>query len=157
MDHDAGMIGWRQVLVPVRGGPDATVRAQLALRLAASTGATATFLYVLDDRLLGDPDAGLVREQLHKQLTQEGEAVLAGIGRLEEAQGITYLTRIASGKVVETIVRVAQEIGADLIVVGSHRQTWLGRLVGGSVAEMVLRAASCTVLAVPPAAGLGRR
>ncbi len=145
-----GIEGWRQLLVPVRGGADALARARLALRLAAATGARVTALYVVDERLLGDPDAALVRDTLHHQLVREGEAVLKSIVELPEAQGVHVTTRVARGQVVETIVRVADEIGADVIVVGSHRQTWLGRLLGGSVAESVLRAARCAVLAIPP-------
>ena len=39
----------------------------------------------------------------------------------------------------------------DAIIVGAHKQTWLGKLLGGSLAESVLRAARCAVMAVPPA------
>lgn len=46
----------------------------------------------------------------------------------------------------------AEELGADLIVVGSHGRTGLTRLVLGSVAERVTRLAHCPVLVVklPP-------
>jgi nucleotide-binding universal stress UspA family protein len=142
---------WRDILVPVRGGPDALARVRLALNVARATGAGVTALYVMDERLLGDPDAALVREELFQQLSQEGEALFAEIRGLPEAQAIELKTRMERGQVVEAVVRVAQEIAADVIVVGAHRQTWLGRLLGGSVAEAVLRAASCAVLAVPPA------
>jgi nucleotide-binding universal stress UspA family protein len=138
------------VLVAVRGGPDAAARARLALELASGVGATVTALYVLDVRLLGDPDAGLVRDELETQLTEEGDAVLASIARLAEGRAVRFAARLERGPVVETILRVAREVAADLIVVGSHRQTWLGRLLGGSVAESLLRSASCAVLAIPP-------
>ena len=141
---------WRRILVPVRGGPDAAARARLAVGLAASAEADVTFLYVIDERLLDDPDAGLVRQQLQRQLDQEGQVVLEGMARLAQAAGVGCVTLIAVGPLVETIVRVARNTLADLIVVGSHRQTWLGRLLGGSVAEAVLHAAPCAVLAIPP-------
>ncbi|HEX2037270.1 MAG TPA: universal stress protein [Chloroflexota bacterium] len=141
---------WRQILVPVRGGPEAPCRARLAFLLAAASGASVTFLYVVDERVLGDPEAGLVREALEAQLAREGEAVLGAIGRLPEAAGVCYLTRVEVGPVVETILRLARELQADLIVVGAHRRTWLGRLLGQSVAESLLCQAACAVLAVPP-------
>jgi nucleotide-binding universal stress UspA family protein len=142
---------WRQVLIPVRGGPDAAARVQLALDLAAGVGAAATVLYVIDERVLGDPDAGLVREQLDAQLQREGEAMLASVAQLAAGRPVPLAQRIERGPVVETILRVAADIGADVIVVGSHRQTWLGRLLGRSLAESVLQSARCAVLAVPPA------
>ena len=42
----------------------------------------------------------------------------------------------------------AQELGAELIIVGSHGRTGLSRLVLGSVAERVTRLAHCPVLVV---------
>jgi universal stress protein A len=128
-------------------------RVALSLQLARGTGASVVALYVVDDRLLADPDAGLVRETLDAQLVEEGKAVLAQAAQLAEGTARPLVTRLERGLVVETILRVAEDINADVIVVGSHKQTWLGRLLGGSLAESILRAANCAVLAVPPAKG----
>lgn len=49
----------------------------------------------------------------------------------------------------DEIVRFAEEQGADMIVVGTHGRRGLGHLVMGSVAEKVVRHATCPVLAVP--------
>jgi hypothetical protein len=43
---------------------------------------------------------------------------------------------------------VANEIRCDLIVLGTHGRTGLGRLLLGNVAEHVLRRAKCPVLTV---------
>ena len=48
----------------------------------------------------------------------------------------------------DTIVRVAQERGADLIVMGTHGRTGLQHVLLGSVAEKVVRLAPCPVLTV---------
>jgi nucleotide-binding universal stress UspA family protein len=48
----------------------------------------------------------------------------------------------------EEIVRFAREVNADLIVMGTHGRTGIGRLLMGSVAEHVLRGAECPVLTV---------
>ena len=56
--------------------------------------------------------------------------------------------RLAEGDAVEETLRVAQEANADLIVMGTHGRTGLGRLLMGSVAEQVVRRASCPVLTV---------
>jgi nucleotide-binding universal stress UspA family protein len=54
--------------------------------------------------------------------------------------------RFESGDPATEILRLAQEVGADLIVMGTHGRTWLGRLFRDSVAEQVLRHAICPVL-----------
>ena len=143
--------GWFQILVPVRGGADAIEKVELALSIARGTGARVTALNVIDERLVGDPEAGLVRETLGEQLRAEGEKLLAEIERLGEGSDVKLTTRLERGPVVETILKVADEIGANAIVVGAHKQTWLGRLLGGSLAETLLRGAHCAILAVPPA------
>jgi nucleotide-binding universal stress UspA family protein len=52
------------------------------------------------------------------------------------------------GDPAEEIVRYGRDTGMDLIVMGTHGRTGLERLLMGSVAEKVLRDASCSVLVV---------
>lgn len=52
------------------------------------------------------------------------------------------------GPPAEAIVRLAEERGADLIVVGTRKKGFLERLVEGSVNQDVLRRAKCDVLVV---------
>jgi nucleotide-binding universal stress UspA family protein len=54
------------------------------------------------------------------------------------------------------IARVADQIGADAIVVGSHRRRRLGRLFGQGVRERVTRATSLPVLVAPAPLRVGR-
>ena len=55
---------------------------------------------------------------------------------------------VATGHPADAIVRVAQERGADLIVMGTHGRTGLQHVLLGSVAEKVVRTAPCPVLTV---------
>lgn len=56
--------------------------------------------------------------------------------------------RLVEGDPAEEIVRLAAAEHCDLIVIGTHGRTGLGRLLTGSVAEEVLRNAVCQVLVV---------
>jgi nucleotide-binding universal stress UspA family protein len=56
--------------------------------------------------------------------------------------------RLAEGNAAAEILRVAEEAKCDVIVLGTHGRTGLARLLLGSVAEQVLRRASCPVLTV---------
>jgi nucleotide-binding universal stress UspA family protein len=60
----------------------------------------------------------------------------------------TWDVEVAVGHPADTIVRVAQERGADLIVMGTHGRTGLQHVLLGSVAEKVVRLAPCPVLTV---------
>lgn len=58
--------------------------------------------------------------------------------------GVTVITTILVGPPARTIVEHAEEIGADVIVVGNHRVQGIARLLG-SVAIDILRDAPCAV------------
>lgn len=60
----------------------------------------------------------------------------------------SWSAELAVGSPAETIVRIAQEQAADLIVMGTHGRTGLQHALLGSVAEKVVRLASCPVLTV---------
>ncbi len=56
--------------------------------------------------------------------------------------------RLLQGDAAREILGVAKDMKCDLIVLGTHGRTGLGRLLMGSVAEQVVRHASCPVLTV---------
>jgi nucleotide-binding universal stress UspA family protein len=56
--------------------------------------------------------------------------------------------RLEEGDAAREILRVAREVAADLIVIGTHGRTGLPRLLLGSVAEQIVGAATCPVLTV---------
>jgi nucleotide-binding universal stress UspA family protein len=56
--------------------------------------------------------------------------------------------RLAEGYPVAEILAVAKEVQADVILMGTHGRTGLGRLLMGSVAEEVVRKAPCPVVTV---------
>jgi len=65
-----------------------------------------------------------------------------------EGQGVTAEYQPAIGNPADTIVEVAERLGADLIVVGTHHPNVLERLLGSSVSEAVSHKAHCDVLIV---------
>ncbi len=65
---------------------------------------------------------------------------------------ITVEHRLVVGDAATEILREGQETKCDVIILGTHGRTGLGRLLMGSVAEKVVRRAPCPVLTVkmPP-------
>lgn len=63
--------------------------------------------------------------------------------------------RIERGDPANTICRVAEEIGADLIVIGTGDRSWLNRLFEPSVSNEVVHHAPCSVLVVRDTDGSG--
>lgn len=68
-----------------------------------------------------------------------------------EASGVDHEVRQTMGRdVAEEILAVAQEVSADVIVLGLRHRTPVGKLIMGSVAQRVIIDAACPVLAVKP-------
>lgn len=61
---------------------------------------------------------------------------------------VPFERRLIVGEPADAIVHVAAETRSDLIVMGTHGRSGLARLLMGSVAESVLRNATCPVLTV---------
>ena len=82
------------------------------------------------------------------------EAREAALKRLEQAAekavkaGVRTHTHLVSTPTETGISEVAREVGADLIVVGTHGHTGLKHVLLGSVAERVVRHAPCSVMVV---------
>jgi len=69
------------------------------------------------------------------------------------AAGLRTDAIVDEGNPARRILDHARTLPADLIVIGTHGQGGFERLVLGSVAERVLRKATCPVMTVPPRAG----
>jgi nucleotide-binding universal stress UspA family protein len=65
-------------------------------------------------------------------------------------EGVTIHPVLLRGSPPKTIATFARKKDADLIVVGTHGRTGLGRLFMGSTAEALLRQAPCHVMVVKP-------
>jgi universal stress protein A len=81
----------------------------------------------------------------------------AFVARITE-RGVKVAGRVVSHVRLDTpslgIAAFAAELGAQLIVVGTHNRRGMARLLLGSVAESTVRYARCPVLVVPPKAEL---
>ena len=82
-----------------------------------------------------------------KRATAEGQAAL---DRTTAMLGAEVELRLVPDdeKAGAAIVRVASEMNADVLVVGSSSKGWLSRLFGGSVSDYVAHHAPCPVMLI---------
>ena len=57
--------------------------------------------------------------------------------------------KVVGGETGPAILKTAEEYGADIVVMGSHGRSGLGKLIMGSVAENVLQNSKVPLLVVP--------
>jgi len=87
-------------------------------------------------------------ETIELYYREEGEAALAEAKQLLEAAELSCASHIYVGQPAEIIVKVAQELGCELICMGSHGHGVLKNAILGSVATKVLQLAHIPLLVV---------
>ena len=88
-------------------------------------------------------------EQASEAIRKEAQEILDNqVRKIEEGGGSVQEAHLRRGRKDEEIVRVAEEIGAGLIVMGSRGLGGMRRALMGSVSDSVLRHAHCPVLVV---------
>lgn len=147
------MIEFRKILLPVDFSPLSEVAARYGSRLAERFESRIHVVHVVPAGAL----AATVPEQVTKRVASP-QPRLADAQRLLEAfvlrhlAGLPVTQRAVCGEPAAAIVREASEAAADLIVMGTHADGVMKRLVFGSVSKSVLESAPCAVLLVPLAA-----
>lgn len=88
------------------------------------------------------------------RLTQHVQAKLDAFLREHPTRAVPerVLCHVRAAEVADAVAALAEELEADLIIVGTHGRRAVSRLVLGSVAEVVTRLAPCPVLVVRPKA-----
>jgi nucleotide-binding universal stress UspA family protein len=73
---------------------------------------------------------------------------LVKLARERIPASVRYEILVISGDPAERVLNAARDLGADLIVIGTHGRTGLKHLILGSVAERVVRESPVPVLAM---------
>jgi len=97
--------------------------------------------------------SGRVPEDVGRLGREEAQAYLAKVAVPLEAKGCRVKSAVVLGPAVDAILRTAQEGRAGLVAMSTHGRSGIGRLLLGSVAERVLRAAPTPVLLWKATAG----
>ncbi len=140
-----------RILVAIDFSPSARAALEYATFLAGKVAASLEVLHVWEPPGYVGPDTLALLpvaagqpgwEQTRAEVTREVEQFLAKAA----ARPRQLSVRVEVGEPSDTILNVARDAGTDLIVMGTHGRTGLSRLLIGSVAEAVLRRATCPVL-----------
>jgi nucleotide-binding universal stress UspA family protein len=152
-----------KILVPVDFSTCSSAALQFAASVAEALDGSVDVLHVWEPSadvpvgtLLGSIGRGppktlgeLARGDAEKRLTRF-------IDELGLAGKHCIRPRVEIGEPDEIVLTLADEDGYDLIVVGTHGRGPLSRLLVGSVAERILRHASCPVVTVSDGRRLDR-
>lgn len=141
---------YERVLVPTDGSETAERAVDHAVAIADALDGELHALNVVDVAAAGQRDpvpSGTVVEAL----TEQGEAAVDAVAERADDAGVPVVTAVRQGFPGSRIRTYARENGADVVVMGTHGRTGLGRVLLGSTVERLVRRAEMPVCAVPPA------
>ncbi len=148
---------FRNILVPVDFSACSNEALRVALQMARIFGSALSVLHVIDSSavmafnrlgLLAVPsDAVKQRRRLRHQARLKIRELLAALS----TEGVAVERILAEGTPFVEIGKLARQMRADLIVLGSYggRSENMEKIFFGATAEKVVRTAGCAVLTVP--------
>ncbi|HVN17179.1 MAG TPA: universal stress protein [Dongiaceae bacterium] len=147
----ASALAVRNVLFPTDFSPTSEAALPYATAICRRFQSTLHMVHVLSDAgllmMTGGVDyvsMGTIYEDAHNEAKDKLQQISA---RFEH---IPHRNYVRHGVVWKNLADIIEQNEIDLIVVGTHGRTGLGKLLLGSVAESILRHAPCPVLTVGP-------
>jgi nucleotide-binding universal stress UspA family protein len=137
------MLPLHNVLVPTDFSDRSEYAFRLACLVARDSGARLTVLHVVPPPMVSYVGGVMTPEPPHYD---EEWARLREVRPRDRTLPVEHL--LAEGDPGTMILQAAQEKKCDLIILGTHGRTGLGRVLMGSVAEAVVRKAPCPVVTV---------
>lgn len=136
-----------QVVVAYDLSPSGEEALARALEIVARAPQHVLHVVTILDEYRGGHKVGYQRaDDMHGALR---EYVQARFTEREKPE-IEFFVHCRIGKPAVEILQVAEDVGADLIFVGSHDRHGIDRVLSGSTAERVVRDAKCPVMVVKP-------
>ena len=147
----------KKIVTPVDFSDNSKLIAESAGYLAGKFGASMHLVFIVQnfEDYSGFFVPQMTMPTLEGELAESAELKMASFceemaGFCEKA-GVKELShKVFMGDVGEKIVEYANEIQADLIVMGTHGYKGLEKIMFGSVADKVVRAAACPVMTINP-------
>jgi nucleotide-binding universal stress UspA family protein len=146
------MISFQRILWPTDFSEASRSALPAVNGLASQFSATVDVLHVLSPApsLASMTGHGAVATTEYlKSLEERARSTIKEVAGKEISSDVVTKTTTLMGSPAHEIVNFAEVNDIDLIVIATHGETGLSRLVFGSVAEKVVRHAPCPVLTVP--------
>lgn len=131
---------YQHILVPVDGSPTSLTAVKQAADIAKAFGSKVTAVCVLSVEpfiAVEFVDTQTLVEDYRNKAKQEIQKTLDQAKALFAAEGVEIETRLTEGQeIYKEIINTAEEINADLIIMGSHGRKGIKKIFLGSVARV---------------------
>jgi nucleotide-binding universal stress UspA family protein len=133
---------WTRIMVALDGSPRGEQILEDVVPLARKFGATVDLVQVL---LPAIRMAG-IGEIPGIEMTEDPRPYLARVKQRVQAEGVAATTTVLEGRAASELLRHAEDSASSLLCMTTHGRTGLSRVLLGSIADEVIREASCPVL-----------
>ncbi len=140
-------MSFKKVLIAVDPSMIAAHAAEIGVELAAGIGAQVALFHAINPPESFAADTGAAASELIAMARREAKELIDGL-RQRLNLNASVAAFVETGNPALEIVKAAKTWPADLVVIGSHGRSGVGRALLGSVAEEVMRRAPCPVLIV---------
>jgi nucleotide-binding universal stress UspA family protein len=139
----------KKILCPVDFSAGSEQAVAQASELAGALRAELELMHAYQLPVLALPDSSITVSPTYvAELTNRAQQELDRHVEQLQAKGVNASTRLTEGNPAEAIVDRAKEIGAQMIVMGTHGRSGFRRFLLGSTAERVVRTSTVPVLTV---------
>jgi universal stress protein A len=145
------MFPFNKIICPTDFSEPSYEALQIAVEMASHFGAEICLLHVVPvtHGIPPDPLYAFEGPEEYKRLQLEAaEQQLKELIDSRIPNNVKSLAKVEYGEAAEKILSLADGEGGDVIVIATHGRTGWRHLVFGSVAEKVVRTASCPVLTI---------
>jgi nucleotide-binding universal stress UspA family protein len=144
-----------KILLAIDGSETAQAAVNCLMRFPFPRQSEVTVLTVIDKTVFQNDDVSALNDEQQYSLRkteisvqQAAEELLARETTRLKDTGLSAVSELLVGHPAEEIVRAAEKLACDCIVVGSHGMGGIKRFLLGSVSDHVLQYAPCSVLIV---------
>jgi nucleotide-binding universal stress UspA family protein len=127
---------FKNIMVPTDGSKFASKAEDVAIEMAKKFDSKVVAVHVIDDKLIYPFEV----------LEEEGKSILKKVQEKGEKNSVTVDEVLIVGNPTRDMKKIAEKVGADIIVIGTHGKTGLEKLIMGSVAESTLKTVKVPVL-----------
>ena len=139
----------KKILVPVDFSFGSERAVEKAAELARAMDASVELMHVYQLPVFALPDSSITVSPTYiADLTDRAQRALEKHRDALQADGIEASTKLMEGMPAQAIVEHANDIAAEMIVMGTHGHSGFKRFLLGSTAERVVRMATVPVLSV---------
>ena len=139
---------FKNIVIATDGSENSANAVKHAIEVARISEARLTAVFVVDTGAFTSIPVDMALGNMYEILKKEGDEAVKQVEELAKAEGLEIESFNIEGHPAEEIIKISENVSADLVVMGTLGKSGLDRFLLGSVAEKVSRNSKIPVMIV---------